>query len=40
MNPIKKFLMKKFKIEEIDYDKFKKENMWAIHPDEKNEDKE
>ncbi len=33
-----KFLMKKFKIEEIDYDKFKKENMWAIRPEHKDKD--
>jgi len=38
INPIKKFLMKKFKIEEIDYDKFKKENMWAIRPEHKDKD--
>lgn len=31
-NPIKKFLMDIFKIEEIDYEKFRKENPWAIRP--------
>ena len=34
INPIKKFIMKVFK--EIDYDKFRKENKWAIRP---NQDK-
>lgn len=32
INPIKKFLMDVFKIEEIDYGKFRKENRWAIRP--------
>ena len=32
MNPIKKFIMKVFKIEEIDHEKFRKENKWAIKP--------
>ena len=32
MNPIKKFLMNIFKIEEIDYGKFRKESKWAIKP--------
>ena len=32
MNPIKKFLMDVFKIEEIDYGKFRKESKWAIRP--------
>jgi hypothetical protein len=32
VNPIKKFIMKVFKIEEIDHEKFRKENMWAIKP--------
>jgi hypothetical protein len=36
-NPIKKFIMDVFKIEEIDYEKFNKENMWAIRPDEDKE---
>lgn len=36
-NPIKKFIKKFFKIEEIDYEKFRKENKWAIRP---NKDKE
>ena len=30
VNPIKKFIMKVFKIEEIDHEKFRKENTWAI----------
>jgi hypothetical protein len=29
VNPIKKFIMKVFKIEEIDHEKFRKESMWA-----------
>jgi hypothetical protein len=29
-NPIKKFIMKFFKIKEIDYEKFRKEDKWAI----------
>jgi hypothetical protein len=32
INPIKKFLMDVFKIEEIDYGKFRKESKWAIRP--------
>lgn len=32
MNPIKKFIMKVFKIEEIDHEKFRKESTWAIKP--------
>ena len=32
VNPIKKFIMKVFKIEEIDHEKFRKESMWAIKP--------
>jgi len=32
LNPIKKFLMNDFKIEEIDYGKFRKESKWAIRP--------
>jgi len=32
MNPIKKWIMKVFKIEEIDYEKFREENKWAIRP--------
>ena len=36
IHPIKKFLMKKFKIEEIDYEKFEKENKWAIRPEYKD----
>ena len=30
VNPIKKFIMKVFKIKEIDYEKFRKEDKWAI----------
>jgi hypothetical protein len=37
VNPIKKFIMDVFKIKEIDYEKFNKENMWAIRPDEDKE---
>ena len=37
VNPIKKFIMDVFKIEEIDYEKFNKENIWAIRPDEDKE---
>jgi hypothetical protein len=36
-HPIKKFIMEKFKIEEIDYEKFNKENKWAIRPGENND---
>ena len=32
MNPIKKFIMKVFKIKEIDHEKFRKESIWAIKP--------
>ena len=32
MNPIKKFIMKVFKMEEIDHEKFRKESVWAIKP--------
>jgi hypothetical protein len=32
VNPIKKFIMKVFKIEEIDHEKFREENEWAIKP--------
>ena len=35
VNPIKKFIMNVFKIEEIDHEKFRKENMWAIRPTKK-----
>ena len=35
MNPVKKFIMEKFKIKEIDYKKFNKENKWAIRPKKK-----
>ena len=30
INPIKKFLMDIFKIKEIDHEKFRKDNKWAI----------
>jgi hypothetical protein len=36
VNPIKKLIKKFFKIEEIDYDKFRKESMWAIRIKDKN----
>ena len=36
-HPLKKFIMDVFKIEEIDYKKFQKENKWAIHPGEKKD---
>ena len=36
-HPLKKFIMYVFKIKEIDYEKFNKENKWAIRP---NKDKE
>jgi hypothetical protein len=36
VNPIKKFLMDVFKIEEVDYEKFRKENKWAIRPNKKD----
>ena len=39
VHPIKKLIKKFFKIEEIDYDKFREESMWAIRID-KNKDKE
>ena len=32
VNPIKKFIMKVFKIEDIDHEKFQRENKWAIKP--------
>ena len=40
MHPLKKFIMKKFKIVEIDYEKFNKDNKWAIRPGKKKGDKE
>jgi hypothetical protein len=40
VHPLKKFIMEKFKIEEIDYEKFNKENKWAIRPGKKKGDKE
>ena len=36
-NPIKKLIKKFFKIEEIDYEKFRKESMWAIRIKDKND---
>ncbi len=39
VHPLKKFIMEKFKIKEIDYEKFNKENKWAIRPG-KNKDKD
>ena len=36
-HPLKKFIMDVFKIKEIDYDKFRKESMWAIRVDDDNE---
>lgn len=38
IHPIKKFLIEKFKIEEIDYEKFEKENEWAIRPEHKDKE--
>lgn len=38
VHPIKELISKFFKIKEIDYEKFKKESMWAIRID--KEDKE
>ena len=35
-HPIKKLIKKFFKIEEIDYDKFREESMWAIRIKDKN----
>lgn len=32
MNPIKKFIMKVFEIEEINHENFRKESIWAIKP--------
>lgn len=32
VHPIKKFIMKVFKIEEIDHEKFRENNKWAIKP--------
>jgi hypothetical protein len=37
VHPLKKFIMEKFKIEEIDYEKFNKENKWAIRPGQKKD---
>jgi hypothetical protein len=36
-HPIKKLIKKFFKIEEIDYDKFREESMWAIRLNEKKD---
>lgn len=38
VHPIKKFIMEKFGIEEIDYEKFNKDNKWAIRPNKDKED--
>ena len=38
VHPIKKFIMDKFGIEEIDYEKLNKENKWAIRPNKDKED--
>ena len=35
-HPIKKLIKKFFKIEEIDYDKFREESVWAIRIKDKN----
>lgn len=32
VNPIKKFIMKIFNVEEIDHEKFRESNKWAIKP--------
>lgn len=32
VNPIKKFIMDVFKIKEIDHEKFRESNKWAIKP--------
>lgn len=37
VHPIKKLIKKFFKIEEIDYDKFREESMWAIRLKDKND---
>ena len=34
-NPIKQFIMDIFKIKEIDHEKFRREDKWAIRPDDK-----
>lgn len=39
INPIKKFLIEVFKFKEIDHEKFRKDNNWAIKM-KKNKDKE
>jgi hypothetical protein len=40
IHPLKKFIVDKFKIKEIDYEKFNKESKWAIRPGKKKGDKE
>ena len=40
VHPLKKFIMDVLKIEEIDYEKFNKENVWAIRPDKNKSTKE
>ena len=37
-HPIKQKIMEIFKIKEIDYEKFNKENKWAIRPNKDKED--
>jgi len=37
VNPIKKFLMRVFKIKEIDHEEFRKDNKWAIRIDDDKE---
>ena len=39
-HPLKKFIMDVFKIKEIDYEKFNKENKWAIRPNKNKDNKE
>jgi hypothetical protein len=38
VHPIKKFIIEKLGIEEINYEKFNKENKWAIRPKKDKED--
>jgi hypothetical protein len=35
-HPLKKFIMDVFKIEEIDYEEFRKKSKWAIRPNKKD----
>jgi hypothetical protein len=39
-HPIKELIKKFFKIEEIDYDKFRENDKWAIRPGKNKKDKE